>query len=196
MEAGLPASPFLEAARLDRRCSTGCNNGTRQDMIKVCGSSTPRTRAWLSTIPRGLCPVLTRSRLAGAPACASGCEKVRSKRRWESRCSNPHRRDGRQRCCPAPSGTAAFRNHVATACKLASGTSLELWKQIRSACAERGAGFGDRATVGAGLPLASLHPRVAHRRRPDTCRRRHHVGVSCVAVRPFRRFAAFLPVGA
>ena len=43
--------------------------------------------------------------------------------------------------------------HVATACKLAAGTSLDQWKAIRDACSERGAGFGDRATVGAGLPL-------------------------------------------
>jgi len=43
--------------------------------------------------------------------------------------------------------------HVATACKLAAGTSLSLWQQILSACDEYGAGFGDRATVGAGLPL-------------------------------------------
>jgi homoserine dehydrogenase len=42
---------------------------------------------------------------------------------------------------------------VATACKLATGTSLALWDQIRAACADYGAGFGDRATVGAGLPL-------------------------------------------
>lgn len=43
--------------------------------------------------------------------------------------------------------------HVATACKLAAGTSLDQWRAIRGACAERGTGFGDRATVGAGLPL-------------------------------------------
>lgn len=43
--------------------------------------------------------------------------------------------------------------HVATACKLAGGTSLSLWRQIQTACDQRGAGFGDRATVGAGLPL-------------------------------------------
>jgi homoserine dehydrogenase len=43
--------------------------------------------------------------------------------------------------------------HVATACKLATGTSLSLWQEIRLACDRRGSGFGDRATVGAGLPL-------------------------------------------
>ena len=43
--------------------------------------------------------------------------------------------------------------HVATACKLAAGTSLALWKQIQTACERTGTGFGDRATVGAGLPL-------------------------------------------
>jgi len=43
--------------------------------------------------------------------------------------------------------------HVATACKLAGGTSLSLWREIQSACERRGSGFGDRATVGAGLPL-------------------------------------------
>ena len=43
--------------------------------------------------------------------------------------------------------------HVATACKLAAGTSLDQWRAIRDACPANGAGFGDRATVGAGLPL-------------------------------------------
>jgi len=43
--------------------------------------------------------------------------------------------------------------HVATACKLATGTSLSLWREIQAACKRRGSGFGDRATVGAGLPL-------------------------------------------
>ncbi len=43
--------------------------------------------------------------------------------------------------------------HVATACKLAGGTSLSLWREIQAACERRGSGFGDRATVGAGLPL-------------------------------------------
>jgi homoserine dehydrogenase len=43
--------------------------------------------------------------------------------------------------------------HVATACKLAAGTSLDQWRAIRDASARNGAGFGDRATVGAGLPL-------------------------------------------
>ena len=43
--------------------------------------------------------------------------------------------------------------HVATACKLAAGTSLAQWRAINEACAQSRAGFGDRATVGAGLPL-------------------------------------------
>ena len=43
--------------------------------------------------------------------------------------------------------------HVATACKLAAGTSLAQWRAINEACAESSTGFGDRATVGAGLPL-------------------------------------------
>ena len=43
--------------------------------------------------------------------------------------------------------------HVATACKLAAGTSLAQWKAIRDASEQSRAGFGDRATVGAGLPL-------------------------------------------
>lgn len=43
--------------------------------------------------------------------------------------------------------------HVATACKLATGTSLNLWETIREACLSNQTGFGDRATVGAGLPL-------------------------------------------
>ena len=43
--------------------------------------------------------------------------------------------------------------HVATACKLAAGTSLDQWRAIRDACERSSTGFGDRATVGAGLPL-------------------------------------------
>ena len=43
--------------------------------------------------------------------------------------------------------------HVATACKLAGGTSLDQWRAIHDACAQTSTGFGDRATVGAGLPL-------------------------------------------
>ena len=43
--------------------------------------------------------------------------------------------------------------HVATACKLAAGTSLDQWRAIRDACERNRTGFGDRATVGAGLPL-------------------------------------------
>jgi homoserine dehydrogenase len=43
--------------------------------------------------------------------------------------------------------------HVATACKLATGTSLDQWRAIDEACGRFRTGFGDRATVGAGLPL-------------------------------------------
>ncbi|GAB3363960.1 homoserine dehydrogenase [Lysobacter rhizosphaerae] len=43
--------------------------------------------------------------------------------------------------------------HVVTACKLGQGTSLQRWREIRAACAERNARYGDSATVGAGLPL-------------------------------------------
>jgi homoserine dehydrogenase len=43
--------------------------------------------------------------------------------------------------------------HVATACKLAGGTTLSLWRDIQTACERSGSRFGDRATVGAGLPL-------------------------------------------
>lgn len=43
--------------------------------------------------------------------------------------------------------------HVATACKLATGTSLDQWRAINEACGRTRTGFGDRATVGAGLPL-------------------------------------------
>ena len=45
--------------------------------------------------------------------------------------------------------------HVATACKLAGGTSLDQWNAINAACEQSSTGFGDRATVGAGLPLLS-----------------------------------------
>ena len=45
--------------------------------------------------------------------------------------------------------------HVVTACKLGQGTSLARWRAIREACARSGARYGDRATVGAGLPLLS-----------------------------------------
>jgi homoserine dehydrogenase len=43
--------------------------------------------------------------------------------------------------------------HVVTACKLAAGTSLDQWRAIDEACSRTSTGFGDRATVGAGLPL-------------------------------------------
>ncbi|QNP41211.1 homoserine dehydrogenase family protein [Lysobacter solisilvae (ex Woo and Kim 2020)] len=43
--------------------------------------------------------------------------------------------------------------HVVTACKLGQGTSLRRWREIRAACHDTGAQYGDSATVGAGLPL-------------------------------------------
>lgn len=52
--------------------------------------------------------------------------------------------------------------HIATACKLAGGTSLSLWRDIQSACERRGSGFGDRATVGAGLPLLRTLRELRH----------------------------------
>ena len=102
----------------------------------------------------GLCPVLTRSRLADAPRGASGCETGAVTKALGSR--------GVRILVDATADAGVARRHpellrsgihVATACKLAGGTSLDLWQQIRVACAERGTGFGDRATVGAGLPL-------------------------------------------
>ena len=102
----------------------------------------------------GLCPELTRSRLADAATCAGGRDKDAVAKALGTR--------GVRILIDATADNDVARRHpellrsgihVATACKLASGTSLELWKEIHSACAERGAGFGDRATVGAGLPL-------------------------------------------
>jgi len=43
--------------------------------------------------------------------------------------------------------------HVVTACKIGQGTSLSRWRSIRTAAAIGNAGYGDSATVGAGLPL-------------------------------------------
>ena len=42
---------------------------------------------------------------------------------------------------------------VVTACKLGQGTSLARWCDIHEASGASGAGYGDSATVGAGLPL-------------------------------------------
>ncbi|MFP7722095.1 homoserine dehydrogenase [Lysobacter sp. A3-1-A15] len=42
---------------------------------------------------------------------------------------------------------------VVTACKLGQGTSLDRWRRIQRARTEGGSGYGDSATVGAGLPL-------------------------------------------
>lgn len=43
--------------------------------------------------------------------------------------------------------------HVVTACKLGQGAALARWRAIRDACTAAGTGYGDSATVGAGLPL-------------------------------------------
>ena len=102
----------------------------------------------------GLCPALARTSLVDAPTSASGCESGALEKALGSR--------GVRIVIDATADGAIARRHprllragihVATACKLATGTSLALWDEIRSACTERGAGFGDRATVGAGLPL-------------------------------------------
>lgn len=50
-------------------------------------------------------------------------------------------------------GWLAAGVHVVTACKLGQGTSLARWQAIRRAACDSGAGYGDSATVGAGLPL-------------------------------------------
>jgi len=104
--------------------------------------------------PRGLCPASASTRLAGAPNRASGCQSGVIEDALGSA--------GVRILIDATADAAVARRHpellragihVATACKLATGTSLTLWDEIRVACAEHGAGFGDRATVGAGLPL-------------------------------------------
>ena len=102
----------------------------------------------------GLCPAFARTRLTEAPAAASGCESGRIAKALGSR-------GVRIVIDSTADGGVARRHpdllragiHVATACKLATGTSLALWEQVHAACADHGAGFGDRATVGAGLPL-------------------------------------------
>ena len=102
----------------------------------------------------GLCPAIARTRLVGAPRSASGCQSGMLEQALGGR--------GVRIVIDATAdGEVARRHpeflragiHVATACKLATGTSLELWDEIRAACVEHGSGFGDRATVGAGLPL-------------------------------------------
>lgn len=102
----------------------------------------------------GLCPELVRDRLVAAPPHASGCETGAV-----ARALGGH---GVRIVIDATADGGVARRHpellrsgihVATACKLATGTSLTLWENIRAACVEHGTGFGDRATVGAGLPL-------------------------------------------
>ncbi|MGN6154133.1 MAG: hypothetical protein ACTHN4_00130 [Sphingomicrobium sp.] len=102
----------------------------------------------------GLCPAYARARLAEAPQDASGCESGAM-----TRALGP---GGVRIVIDATADARVARRHpelleagihVATACKLAGGTSLDLWRSIGAACARRGSRFGDRATVGAGLPL-------------------------------------------
>jgi homoserine dehydrogenase len=104
--------------------------------------------------PAGLCPAFARTRLVGAPRDASGCESSALVRALGG--------SGVRIVVDATADAAVAGRHpellragvhVATACKLATGTSLDLWRSIRNASAECGSGFGDRATVGAGLPL-------------------------------------------
>jgi homoserine dehydrogenase len=104
--------------------------------------------------PSGLCPAETRARLADAPATASGCES--------DGVLNALGASGIRILVDATADGGVARRHpellrsgvhVVTACKLATGTSLALWDQVHSACTGHGTGFGDRATVGAGLPL-------------------------------------------
>ena len=102
----------------------------------------------------GLCPASACARLVGAPGIASGCQSGAIETALGCR-------GVRILIDATADGGVARRHpeflragiHVATACKLATGTSLKLWDEIRAACAEHGSGFGDRATVGAGLPL-------------------------------------------
>jgi homoserine dehydrogenase len=102
----------------------------------------------------GLCPAQARTSLVDAPAGASGCE---SSALLESLGPRGVRILIDATACPkvASRHPELLRSgiHVATACKLATGTSLSLWEQIQSAGRAHGTGFGDRATVGAGLPL-------------------------------------------
>jgi homoserine dehydrogenase len=102
----------------------------------------------------GLCPAFARAHLIEAPRDASGCESSALPRALGS--------SGVRILIDATADAGVARRHpellragvhVATACKLATGTSLDLWRSIREATAECGSGFGDRATVGAGLPL-------------------------------------------
>ena len=104
----------------------------------------------------GLCPASARQRLATAPRDRSGSEAGAALLALGDR-------GVRILVDATADGGVARRHpellragvHVATACKLATGASLALWDEVRSACLESGAGFGDRATVGAGLPLLS-----------------------------------------
>ena len=102
----------------------------------------------------GLCPADARIRLVEAARNAGGCEPGGVSKALGG---NGVRIliDATADAGVAGRHAALLRDgvHVATACKLATGTSLALWDEIRSASLDCGAGFGDRATVGAGLPL-------------------------------------------
>lgn len=102
----------------------------------------------------GLCPARARARLVEAPPDASGCESngmLKALGRGGVRILIDATADGGVARRHPELLSAGV--HVATACKLATGTSLALWEQVHAACAGHGTGFGDRATVGAGLPL-------------------------------------------
>lgn len=104
--------------------------------------------------PSGLCPASASAQLVNAPATASGCESngvLKALGCSGVRILIDATADGGVACRHPELLRAGV--HVATACKLATGTSLALWEQVHSACAAHGTGFGDRATVGAGLPL-------------------------------------------
>jgi homoserine dehydrogenase len=102
----------------------------------------------------GLCPAFVRSCLIEAPRDASGRESSALARALGG--------SGVRILIDATADAGVAKRHpellrsgvhVATACKLATGTSLDLWRSVRKASEECGSGFGDRATVGAGLPL-------------------------------------------
>ena len=104
----------------------------------------------------GLCPLFARARLMDAPAAASGCESGAMTKALGTR--------GVRIVIDATAdGSVARRHpellragiHVATACKLATGTSLALWDEIRRACLD--------------LTGCSRHPVAACSGRIQTC---------------------------
>lgn len=104
--------------------------------------------------PDGLCPAKARERLIRAPS-----DNVHSR---SPNIAETLGQRGIRIVIDATADASVARTHpdlleagihVATACKLATGTSLDLWRSIHDASDRNGSGFGDRATVGAGLPL-------------------------------------------